>query len=356
MRGSRRPTSAFGMLSLLLIAACAPEPIRPLYSAAPPFTLGLDEGMWWEYTRVLDWPYRSDLITDDWVRLEVTDSCLPPSRIVELDELTDHGDIFALWEEDPDCHVEVPPHYMTRIATSHACRVERSYLLPHSDWFDASYQTQYLTLREPRPGALHVAYPKEGLVWVMMLTPGAILPGRVYKVAPVEGTDVLRFTPCWLADSNLGLLDLTLSVVRYDLDGYPFDHRTQEQFVSMLRVWNTWEYGCRMHQEGARLVVPGAGSEIVAWGSPTWGWKVTGRDVTAVTRAGDFRCLEITRLGKGYRDPVRGTPLYRELWSEGIGLVARIDRRVGGDGIWVLSDCEVCGERLPSSVPKAPTP
>jgi hypothetical protein len=172
----------------------------------------------------------------------------------------------------------------------------------------------------------------------------------VYKVVPVGGTDRYGFSPCWLANSNLGLLDLTLAVVQYPIDRFPFKYREQERITSLLRIRNRLEHGHRQHEKGARIVVPGLDFGFVGWASPTWGWTVSDRETDTVTPVGSFRCLELTRFGQGYQDPSTGAPLFQELWSDQVGLVARIDLRLegdgvgeDGDGIWVLTGRGVRG-------------
>jgi hypothetical protein len=323
---------------LLSIPSCIRGPVRPFQPEAQPFSIPLQLGMWWDYARVTEWPYQPGDELLGSVRLEVQEGRFPPSELIELDEVADFGDVFALWEEEADLHIEVPPHYLLPQAVAHSCITKRYYMLYVREDVEGYNWGQYLRIDRYQRGATPVARPTKSSSRRLLRRPGAWIRGMVYCVVPVGGTERHGFSPCWLANSNLGLLDLTLAVVEYPIDRFPYKYREQERITSLLRIQNSYEHGHRLHERGARIVVPGLDYGFVGWASPTCGWTVSDRETDTVTPVGTFRCIELTRFGEGYHDPLTGAPLFQELWSDRVGLVARIDLRRKGDGMWEEGD------------------
>jgi hypothetical protein len=136
----------------------------------------------------------------------------------------------------------------------------------------------------------------------------------VYQIAVHAASSQGKY-PNFVANSSAGLIDLTSWILRRGQMAVP-----------------TYVRGDRH----ADLLVPTPGSTVGGWSGGGGGWAVTARDTLITVPAGRFSCIEITYQSTvGWEPP--GSPFaYREYWTEGVGLVAWVDLRRVGDGIWVL--------------------
>ena len=201
------------------------------------------------------------------------------------------------------------------------CEVSQSYPHPENpvllDGLLAS--TEDAKVRRVGPGGL------------LMVEPHYLPPGGVDSVATADQLavtvrePVYRITahpassqgkyPHFLANSSAGLIDLTSWILR----------RGQIPLPTYVRG-----------DRHADLLVPTTGSTVGGWFGGGSGWTVTARDTLITVPAGRFSCIEITYETTVGWEPPDSPFAYREYWTEGVGLVAWVDLRRVGDGIWVL--------------------
>ena len=120
--------------------------------------------------------------------------------------------------------------------------------------------------------------------------------------------------PHFIANSSGGLLDLTSWIIGYGAPPRPAYVRSDRR---------------------GDLLVPSERSGVAGWIGGRGGWFVTAVDTLISVPAGTFACVEITYRVPAY-EPGADLDSYREYWAEDVGLVAWVDLRTGGDGIWVL--------------------
>lgn len=298
-------------------------------------------GKKWEYVQIESWPWQPGTRFLDNIILEVTQELYEPGRKFLLEPIKDYGDLSKMWRDSTISHIEVEPHYMT-IRSQNRNVVTDIYWWVRgnasiiSDGGMITYADLWAKVRKPTRRGYRCIVPKKipGLGKIRHPTVRTI--GPVYLIEPVGGSLGWNYTPCYLANSVGGLIDLTRSVVNYPLDHIVFRYRCQAELTTMLKIPIPGELRISGNKRSARLMVPNLSSELWGWASSSWGWIVKSRDTSITVPAGTYRCMEIIRFGPGMIDRQTRFYLLKEYWAPRVGLIARIDMRPGGEGIWVL--------------------
>jgi len=327
--------------SSFLLSSCAVFSRKTIILNSQPYQLYTQIGVQWEYWKYSGWPYSPGMDREDNLILEISESYKAPRRPIELDAIIDFGDETVTWQESSIKRLEVQPHYMTTRSIEQIVSTNRHWLIECiasiGEDSGSSNTIFWIKTNDAEKGDLTVIKPQVLSDGAYIANPRAIVYGDVYQVQPIGGTLMDDFATCYLANTSVGLVDLTIVVVSYSLEAYPFKHRRQEELNILVKPWPGWARRHKRSRNDSRLMVPGEYSGIWGWASSSWGWIVSALDMEVEVPAGSFSCTEITRFGNGYLDYKTGEYLYKEYWTPGIGLVARVDRRYRGSGIWVLA-------------------
>ncbi len=124
--------------------------------------------------------------------------------------------------------------------------------------------------------------------------------------------------PHYVANSSAGLIDLTSWIWLRDNDTPRPVYRPQQRM--------------------ADLIVPTPRSRIGGWNTGQSGWVVTTTDTLITVPFGTFTCVELSYYQRSDSDEGPSFEEYCEYWTPGVGLIAWIDNREGGDGHWVLAE------------------